>query len=631
MPQLIPPPQTIVVFGASGDLSKRKILPALYNLARDGLLPERYEIVGYAPNDWDDAAFLDFAKQAVADFSRSSLQDETWERFARHLHYVSGDFSAPGALAPLEERLAAFDADLASDGRRLLFCAIPASVVPTLVARLGEAGSNAGHRVVLEKPFGRDLASARELNAAVHRVFDESQVFRIDHFLGKETIQNLLVLRFANALFGRVWNRDTIDHVQITAAETVGVEQRGAFYEETGAVRDMIQNHLLQLLAFVAMEAPRTFSPDDIRDETVRVLREVRPFRPEDSLRGQYVRGEINGKEVRGYREEPNVDPESTVETFVAVRAYIDNERWAGVPFFLKTGKRLPRKSTEVAVVFKEVPPELLAGERLTPPVPNLLSIRIQPEEGMSFAFEAKPPGLELRNQTVSMDFSYREWFEGNAEAYERLIHDAMVGDPTLFIRQDAVERAWEIVAPLIEHAAPLKSYPAGSPEPWMEYQAGRWSADAAHFISPRRWLVETGAPTARIGDIMTRAVYRVTAAATLSEIARAMTEGRFGSALVVDGGDRLLGILTERDVLRAASAGAEMATATAAEWMTAEPVTATPETDIAEAAELMGARGFRHLPVCDGDRVAGIVSQRDVLRARIHAHRPPSTGTPTG
>jgi glucose-6-phosphate 1-dehydrogenase len=627
MPELIPPPQTIVVFGASGDLSKRKILPALYNLARDGLLPERYEIVGYAPNDWDTAAFVDFAEQAVTDFSRSSLQDDIWERFAGHLHYLSGDFAAPGALAPLEERLAAFDAELESDGRRLLFCAIPASVVPTLVARLGESPVHAGHRVVLEKPFGRDLASARALNAEVHTVFDESQVFRIDHFLGKETIQNLLVLRFANALFGRVWNRDTIDHVQITAAETVGVEQRGAFYEETGAIRDMIQNHLLQLLAFVAMEAPRTFSPDDIRDETVRVLREVRPFRPEESLRGQYTPGEVKGRRVAGYREEAHVDPESTVETFVAVRAYIDNERWAGVPFFLKTGKRLPRKTTEVAVVFKEVPPELLAGERLTPPVPNLLSIRIQPEEGMSFAFEAKPPGLELRNQTVSMDFSYREWFEGNAEAYERLIHDAMVGDPTLFIRQDAVERAWEIVAPLIEHAAPLQSYRAGSPEPWMEYQAGSWSAAAANFIAPRQWLVETGAPTARIGDIMTRSVYRVTPDATVADVARAMTRGRFGSALVVDGGDRLVGIVTERDVLRAASAGADMTTATAAEWMTADPVTATPETDIGDAAETMGSRGFRHLPVCDGGRVAGIVSQRDVLRARIHAHRPPLTG----
>ncbi|HEV8626180.1 MAG TPA: glucose-6-phosphate dehydrogenase, partial [Acidimicrobiia bacterium] len=540
MPDLIPPPQTIVVFGASGDLSRRKIIPALYNLARDGLLPERYAVVGYAPNPWDTTAFVDFARQSVAGFSRSSLQEDAWARFASNLHYLAGDFDTPGCLAPLEAQLAEFDAALSTEGRRLLFCAVPASIVPTLITRLGECDPQAGHRVVLEKPFGRDLASAQRLNAAVHNVYDESQVFRIDHFLGKETIQNLLVLRFANTMFERVWNRDAIDHVQITAAETVGVEQRGAFYEETGAVRDMIQNHLLQLLAFVAMEAPRTFSPDDIRDETVRVLRTVRPFQPEDSLRGQYTRGVVSGRDVAGYRQEPHVDPESTVETFVAVRAFIDNWRWAGVPFYLQTGKRLPRKTTEVTVVFKEVPPLLFAGEHLSAPVPNLLSIRIQPEEGMSFAFQAKPPGLHLGNQTVAMDFSYREWFEGNAEAYERLIHDAMVGDPTLFIRQDAVERAWEIVAPLIEHPGPLHRYPAGSPAAWMEYEAGQWSTAAAHFIAPRQWLVETGAPTARIGDIMTRAVYCVTADTTMAEIAKAMTKGRFGSAIVVDGGDRL-------------------------------------------------------------------------------------------
>ena len=624
MPEGVPPSQTIVVFGASGDLSRRKIIPALYNLARDGLLPERYAVVGYAPNPWDTTAFVDFARQSVASFSRSSLQEDTWARFAQHLHYLAGAFDTPGCLVPLEAQLAEFDAALGTEGRRLLFCAVPASIVPTLITRLGECGTQAGRRVVLEKPFGRDLQSAQRLNAEVHDVFDESQVFRIDHFLGKETIQNLLVLRFANTMFERVWNRDAIDHVQITAAETVGVEQRGAFYEETGAVRDMIQNHLLQLLAFVAMEAPRTFSPDDIRDETVRVLRTVRPFRPEESLRGQYTGGVVSGREVAGYRQEPHVDPESTVETFVAVRAFIDNWRWAGVPFYLQTGKRLPRKTTEVTVVFKEVPPLLFTGEHLSAPVANLLSIRIQPEEGMSFDFQAKPPGLHLGNQTVAMDFSYREWFEGNAEAYERLIHDAMVGDPTLFIRQDAVERAWEIVAPLIEQPGPLHSYPAGSPAAWMEYEAGRWSTAAAHFIAPRQWLVETGAPTARIGDIMTRTVYCITADTTVAEIAKAMTKGRFGSAIVVDGEDRLAGIVTERDVLRAASSGADLTAATAADWMTADPVTATYDMDIAEAAELMGNRGFRHLPVRDGDRVAGIVSQRDVLRARIHAHRPP-------
>ena len=627
MPVLVPPPQTIVLFGASGDLSKRKILPALYNLARDGLLPERYAVVGYSPDGWDGAAFTDHARQSVASFSRSSLTEEAWGRFAPHLHFVSGSFDQPGSLVPLERQLAELDQTLGSGGRRLLFGAVPASIVPTLVSRLGECGPQPDHRIVLEKPFGRDLESARRLNAQVHEVYDESQIFRIDHFLGKETIQNLLVLRFANTMIERIWNRDAIDHVQITAAETVGVEQRGAFYEETGAVRDMIQNHLLQLLAFVAMEAPRSFAPDDIRDETVRVLRTVRPFLPEDSVRGQYSAGVVGGREVPGYRDERNVAPDSAVETFVAVRAFIDNWRWAGVPFYLQTGKRLPRKTTEVTVFFKEVPAALFAGQGLTPPVPNLLSIRIQPEEGMSFAFQAKPPGLHLANQTVAMDFSYREWFEGNAEAYERLIHDAMVGDPTLFIRQDAVERAWELVTPLIDHPGPLHRYRAGAAGEWTEYPAGAWSEAAARFIAPRTWVVETGPPTARIGDIMTRPVYAVTGDVSVADVAKAMAKGRFGSAVVVDGDGHLAGILTERDVLRAAASGADLTTASAAEWMTAGPTTAALDTDIADAAEVMGTRGFRHLPVVVDGKVVGIVSQRDVLSARIHAHRPPAGG----
>jgi glucose-6-phosphate 1-dehydrogenase len=631
VPVIVPPPQTIVVFGASGDLSKRKIFPALYNLARDGLLPDRYAVVGFSPDGWDDAAFAEHARQSIANFSRSSLTEEAWGRFAPHLHFVSGSFDTPGSLAPLEARLTELDATLGTDGRRLLFCAVPASIMPTLITRLGECGPRPDHKVVLEKPFGRDLESARRLNAQVHEVYDESQVFRIDHFLGKETIQNLLVLRFANTMIERIWDRDAIDHVQITAAETVGVEARGAFYEETGAVRDMIQNHLLQLLAFVAMEAPRSFAPDDIRDETVRVLRTVRLFQPEESVRGQYTAGVVGGREVPGYRDERNVAPDSTVETFVAVRAYIDNWRWAGVPFYLQTGKRLPRKTTEVTVFFKEVPAYLFAGENLSPPVPNLLSIRIQPEEGMSFAFQAKPPGLHLANQTVAMDFLYREWFSSNAEAYERLIHDAMVGDPTLFIRQDAVERAWEIVTPLIEHPGPLHRYTAGASGEWTEYPAGSWSEAAARFIAPRNWLVQTGAPTARIGDIMTRTVYTVTGDVSVADIAKAMAKGRFGSCIVVDDKEHLAGILTERDVLRASASGADLTTATAAEWMTANPATAALDMDIADAAELMGTRGFRHLPVVVDDRVVGIVSQRDVLSARIHAHRPPQPGRSSG
>jgi glucose-6-phosphate 1-dehydrogenase len=614
----LPPNQTVVVFGASGDLSRRKIFPAFYNLAREGLLPQGYAIVGFAPDDWDDEAFREHVRRSIETFSRSSLDEEVWGRFAASLSFVSGSFSTPGSLGALEDHLAHLGRVWGLGGLRLYYCAVPPSAFPSLVARLGEGGDQANSRIVVEKPFGRDLATARELNRLVHQVFDESQVFRIDHFLGKETIQNLIVLRFGNTMIERLWNRDAIDHVQITAAESVGVELRAAFYEETGAVRDMIQNHLLQLLAFVAMEPPRSMDPDDIRDETVRALKALRPFQPGDALRGQYTAGTVGAREVPGYRQELNVAPDSTVETFVAIRASIDNWRWAGVPFYLQTGKRLPRKATEVAVMFKPVPSYLFHGRELSPPPPNLLSIRIQPEEGMSFAFQSKPPGLRLANQTVAMDFSYREWFEGNAEAYERLLHDAMVGDPTLFIRQDAVERAWEVLAPLLEDPGSQAPYPTGS---WSEYAAGSWNEAAADFIAPRRWLVEEGGFSARLGQIMTRDVYTIGPEVTVAEVAKAMTQGRFGSSLVLSDG-RLIGIFTERDVLRAAASGADLSTATAAEWMTADPVTVSVDMDTQEAAELMGTRGFRHLPVMAGDEVAGIVSQRDVLSARIHAHR---------
>ena len=601
------PPQIIVVFGASGDLSRRKIFPALYNLARSGQLPESAAIVGFARDDWDDEGFRRHVRRAVEEFSRTPVDEDVWKRFADLLFYRSGTLDTVGSLRPLDEFLGRLDRVRGTGGRRLYYCATPASVFPDLLARLGECGSQAGNRIVVEKPFGRDLASARELNRHLQAVFEESQVFRIDHFLGKETIQNLLVLRFANTMIERVWNRDNIDHVQITAAESVGIGSRGAFYEETGAVRDMVQNHLLQLLAFVAMEPPRSLDPDAIRDETVRVLRDLRPFRPEDTVRGQYT----------GYRDEPGVASESTVETFVAVRAHIDNWRWAGVPFLLQTGKHLPRKTTEVAVTFKSVPAALFEG--LSPPPPNLLCVRIQPGEGLSFAFQAKPPGLGFAARTVAMDFSYRQWFEGPAEAYERLLHDAMAGDPMLFIRQDAVERAWEVVTPLLEDPRPLQGCPAGS---WSDYPAGSWNQAAADLIAPRRWLVEDGGPAVRLGQIMTRDVVTVAPDATVAEVADAMAQRRLGSTLVLRNA-QLIGILTERDVLRAAASGTDLTAATASEWMTPDPATAAEDMDAEEAAMLMADRGVRHLPVLAGDRVAGIVSLRDVLNARVRARHP--------
>jgi glucose-6-phosphate 1-dehydrogenase len=468
-----------VIFGASGDLTRRKILPALYRLACRGLLPERFAVVGYARTPWDSAAFREHARRAIEASSGSSVDGETWGRFARALSYVSGPFDDPRCFLPLAEHLARLDRERGTEGRRLYYCATPPSAFPLIVRRLGECGSQEGNRIVVEKPYGRDLASARELNGVVHEVFDESQVFRIDHYLGKETVQNILVFRFANSMFERVWNRDAVDHVEITVAETLGAEGRGASYEEAGALRDMVQNHLLQLLSFLAMEPPRSLDPEAIRDEKVKVLRALRPLDPAEVVRAQYARGRVGGAEVPGYREEEGVAPDSTVETYVALRAWIDDCRWDGVPFLLRTGKRLPARVTQATVVFREPPGYLFEGVGLPVPPPNFLCLRIQPDEGISFCFQAKEPGPGIRPRTVGMDFSYGTSFvETPADAYERLLHDAMCGDRTLFIREDGVERAWEIVEPVLRSPPPLSSYPAGT---WGPEEADR-------LIAPRAW-----------------------------------------------------------------------------------------------------------------------------------------------
>ncbi len=474
-----PPPQAIVVFGASGDLARRKILPALYQLYRQSLLPERAAVVGYARTDWDDDAFREHARTAVEAFSRSPLDEDVWKGFADSLTYLSGAFDEAACFGPLAGHLERLDAERGTEGRRLYYCATPPSAYPVIVARLGECGPQGGNRIVVEKPFGRDLDSARELNRVIHQGFDEPQVFRIDHYLGKETVQNLLVFRFVNSMFERVWNRDAIDHVQLTVAESVGLEGRGAYYEEAGALRDMLQNHLLQVLAFLTMEPPRALEPEAIRDEKVKLLRALRPLQPDDVVRGQYRGGVVDGKDVPGYREEPDVAPDSGTETFVAVRAAIDNWRWAGVPFYLRTGKRLPRRATEVTVWFREAPAYLFEDVGLPPPVANHLTVRIQPDEGIAFAFQAKQPGPGFTPQTVRMEFAYGQSFmTAPAEAYERLLHDAMADDHTLFVREDGVERAWEVVSPVLQRRAPLHPYPAGS-----------WGPEAANdLIAPRRW-----------------------------------------------------------------------------------------------------------------------------------------------
>jgi glucose-6-phosphate 1-dehydrogenase len=466
-------PQAIVVFGASGDLTRKKILPALYNLFAEGHLPEAFVVVGFAFSDWDDDAFREHAHDAVAESSRTGLDEEVWAAFAPMLSFVAGKFDDPEAFRTLDDRLATADRDAGTDGGRLYYLATPPTFFPVIATRLGAMPGGPGAkdrtRIVVEKPFGHDLASARELNATMHAVFDEAQIFRIDHYLGKETVQNLMVFRFGNSLWERVWNKDAIDHVQFTVAEAIGVEGRAAYYEHAGAIRDLIQNHMLQVLALLTMEPPRSLEPEALRDEKVKVLKTVRPISPRDVVRGQYV----------GYRDEPGVAAGSTTETFAAVRVHIDNWRWSGVPFFLRHGKRLAEHASHINVVWKEAPSYLFHGAGITSMPPDHLSIRVQPDEGISLSFQAKEPGPGYELQEVDMDFSYGESFMTKpAEAYERLLHDAMENDGTLFTREDGVERSWEIVERILEH--PGETYP---------YEPGTWGPKGSDaLIARRQW-----------------------------------------------------------------------------------------------------------------------------------------------
>jgi len=474
-----PPSQTLVVFGGSGDLARRKLLPALYDLAYEGLLPERYAIVGSGGSRLDDADFRERARVGVEEFSRHRIDEGRWQAFASALFYVPAPLDDAAAFGSLRERLVALDAELGAGGRRLFYCATPPSAFPTIVRRIGDAGLDADARIVLEKPVGHDLASAFELSRAVREVFDEPHVFRIDHYVGKEAVQNILVFRFANSMVERAWCGEAVDHVQITVAESAGIEQRGRYYEEAGALRDMVQNHLLQVLAFVAMEPPESLAPEAVRDRKVDLLEAVRPFSADELVRGQYSAGVVEGHEVGGYRDEERVARNSTVETFVALRAWIDNERWNGVPFFLRAGKRLPRRTTEVAIILRESAHDLfddVVEGRLTA---HHLALRIQPDEGISMVFRAKEPGPGMALDAVPMDFSYGGSFRTRpTEAYERLLHDAMAGDQTLFLREDAVERSWEIVAPVLDSSGPVHPYAAGT-----------WGPSAADdLIAPRAW-----------------------------------------------------------------------------------------------------------------------------------------------
>jgi len=474
----VPQPCAIVIFGATGDLTHRKLIPALYNIAADGEMPPAVAVIGFARRPKTDEEFRAEMAEATRNFSRQTVRDEVWQHFAQSLFYHQSEFADEEGYRKLADRLDRLDQESGTRGNRLFYFAASPEQFETIVENLNKAGLNKARegswaRVILEKPFGTDLASARHLNQIVQRSFKEDQTYRIDHFLGKETAQNILVLRFANAIFEPLWNTRYIDHVQITAAETLGVENRAGYYEGAGALRDMVQNHLLQLFCLVGMEPPTDLGADSIRDEKVKVVRSLRPFSQEEVgtfvVRGQYAAGAINGQPVTAYREEKGVDPKSQTETFVALRMLVDNWRWSEVPIYVRVGKRLPKSGTEISIHFKKAPSVLFNRESQAIEQ-NVLVIRIQPDEGISLRMQAKVPGTSFRIESVKMDFHYGTSFgKASPEAYERLLLDAMAGDATLFARRDEVEQAWAFVDTIEEawaekeNAPKLCTYPAGS------------------------------------------------------------------------------------------------------------------------------------------------------------------------
>lgn len=474
----MPQPCNVVIFGASGDLTFRKLIPALYNLAADGDLPASTNIVGFARREKTDESWRTELKETTAKCSRSGLSPEIWSSFAPRIFYQQSTFENADGYRALAKRLADLDAQSGTHGNRLFYLSVSPTDYEGILMQLAAAGLNQAPkgswtRVIVEKPFGTDLASAHELNEVVARCFREKDTYRIDHYLGKETAQNIMVLRFANGIFEPLWNHRYIDHVQITAAEPLGVEARGPYYEASGALRDMVQNHLLQLLCLTAMEPPTDLAADSIRDEKVKIVRSIRRMTPEDAatnvVRGQYDAGAIAGREVKAYRAEDRVSPSSKTETYVALKVNVDNWRWEGVPFYIRVGKRLAKGGTEIAIQFKHAPSVLFSkpGEPLGP---NVLVIRIQPDEGISLRMQCKIPGNAIRIEPVKMDFHYGTSFgKASPEAYERLLLDAMSGDATLFARRDEVEGAWRFIDAIedawhkTETPPPLFLYPSGS------------------------------------------------------------------------------------------------------------------------------------------------------------------------
>ena len=490
----IPDPSTIIIFGASGDLTHRKLIPALYDLAHERLLPAGFSIVGFAHREYDDASFQQRARDGVETFSRNQPDNEIWESFCEGIRYVRGDFTVHEDFDRLRETLDAVDHERGTSGNRLFYLSTPPRFYDPILENLAAADlyetddARSWQRVIVEKPFGHDYASAHELNERISRVFSEDAIYRIDHYLGKETVRNILAFRFGNGIYEPLWNRHFIDHVQITVAESIGIEDRASYYEQSGAIRDMVQNHLMQLFSLTAMEAPVSLDADAVRNEKVKVLNAVRPLRPELvprlTTRAQYVAGYLDGDDVPGYREEPGVDPASNTETYAAVQLYVDNWRWAGVPFYLRTGKRLARRVTEVAIRFRPAPQRLFESDQSEQSSPNELVLEIQPDEGINLNFKVKVPGPVFDLRPVNMVFQYGTAFSVQLpEAYERLLLDAMLGDRTLFIRRDEVEAAWKIVDQIVagwdrQDAAMIPTYESGT---WGPTEANALLADDGH------------------------------------------------------------------------------------------------------------------------------------------------------
>ena len=471
-------PCVMVIFGASGDLTKRKLIPALYNLAKDNLLSKEFALVGVARNEMSSEQFRDMIGKEIGEFATTKVDPDLWHWFARRIYYISGDFDNPKVYEELARVLGEVDKEHGTRGNYFYYLAIAPSFFATVVKQLGAANlvseDHGWRRVIIEKPFGHDYESARSLNKEIREVLDEKQIYRIDHYLGKETVQNILVFRFANGIFEPIWNRRYIDHVQITVAETVGVEQRGSYYDKAGTLRDMVPNHIFQLISLTAMEPPVSFDADVVRDEQTKILRALQPMTDEEVLvrtvRGQYGEGVVNGAKLPAYRHEQMVAPDSRTETFVAMKLFIDNWRWADVPFYLRTGKAMPKRVTEIVIQFKRAPFVLFRRTAVNRLEPNRLILHLQPDEGISLSFGAKIPGPVVQIGGVDMNFNYTDYFNATPQTgYERLLYDCMLGDATLFQRSDMVETAWHVVAPILDvwEALPPRRFP--------NYAAGTW------------------------------------------------------------------------------------------------------------------------------------------------------------